>query len=133
MSPTERVLVIPPDGGRRYPLGAMEGVILADNAETGNAYCASTWWVEPRRMGVGAHSHEANEEVFFVIAGTMTLLVEDTWTSAPTGTFIRIPAGVTHGFRNDGDERAGVLNIFLPGGFEQRMPAIQQWFKDNPT
>ena len=46
--------------------------------------------------------------------------------------FLRIPAGVTHDFRNRTAERVGVLNVFIPGGFERDMPAITDWFRDNP-
>ena len=36
--------------------------------------------------------------------------------------------GVTHDFENRGTERAGALNVFLPGGFEVKMPAIVDYF-----
>ena len=48
----------------------------------------------------------------------MSLLAGDTWLDAPAGSFLRIPAGVTHDFENRGAARAGVLNVFLRGGFE---------------
>jgi hypothetical protein len=41
---------------------------------------------------------------------------------------LRIPAGVTHDFENRSTNRAGALNVFLPGGFEVMMPAIVDWF-----
>ena len=52
---------------------------------------------------------------------------------APTaGTFLRIPAGVTHDFENRTAHRAGALNVFIPGGFESNMPAIVEWFRAQP-
>jgi hypothetical protein len=44
---------------------------------------------------------------------------------------LRIPAGVTHDFRNRSAARAGVLNVFLPGGFEVMMPAIIDYFAEH--
>ncbi len=41
---------------------------------------------------------------------------------------MRIPAGVTHDFRNRSAERAGLFNVFIPGGFERNMPMIVDWF-----
>ena len=35
------------------------------------------------------------------------------------GTFLRIPAGVTHDIENRSDELAGFLNTYIPGGFEK--------------
>lgn len=124
-----RPLIIPPGGGRHYSMGAMLGVFLADGLETDNAYCASTWWLEPNSAGPGAHKHDANEEVFLVFEGTMSLLVGDKWIDAALGTFLRIPAGTMHDFENRTSARAGLFNMFLPGGFEQRMPEIVAWFK----
>jgi uncharacterized cupin superfamily protein len=107
----------------------MHAVFLADGGESGDRYAVSLWYVEPGKPGPGAHSHEANEELFYVIEGTMTFLAGDRWVDATAGTFLRIPAGVTHDFENRSTARAGVLNVFIPGGFEPMMPQIVEWFR----
>ena len=122
------VILLPPDGGRHYACGPMHSVFLADGVETGDRYSVSIWRVEPGQPGPGAHSHEANEELFYVIEGTMTFLVGDGHVDAPVGTFLRIPAGVTHDFENRTANRASALNVFIPGGFEARMPEIVAWY-----
>lgn len=122
------VILVSPGQGRRYPCGPMQSEFLADGDETSNRYSVSIWWVEPHEPGPGAHSHAANEEVFYVIEGTMTFRVGEQFVDAPTGTFLRVPAGVTHDFENRSAHRAGVLNVFIPGGFESRMPEIVEWF-----
>jgi mannose-6-phosphate isomerase-like protein (cupin superfamily) len=122
---TERdIIVVSPAGGRRYELEAMRSRFLADGEETGDRYCVSEWWLEAGESGPGPHSHEGNEELFYVLEGTMTFLAGEDVVDAPRGTFLRIPAGVLHDFQNRGDARAGVLNVFIPGGFEQ---LIRQW------
>ena len=123
------VIVLGPGEGRRYPCGPMQSAFLADGEETGDRYSVSIWWVDPGKPGPGAHSHDANEELFYVIEGTMAFLVGDRWVDAPPGTFLRIPAGVTHDFANRTAQRAGALNVFIPGGFEANMPAIVDWFR----
>ena len=40
---------------------------------------------------------------------------------AGPGTFVLIPPGVEHGFRNDGDAPARILNVHAPGGFDRRI------------
>ncbi|HEY0022255.1 MAG TPA: cupin domain-containing protein [Longimicrobium sp.] len=122
-------IVLPPGEGRRYPCGPMHSVFLADGEEPGDRYSVSIWWVDAGRPGPGAHSHEANEELFYVIEGTMTFRVGDQHVDATAGTFLRIPAGVTHDFENRTATRAGALNVFIPGGFEANMPAIVDWFR----
>jgi hypothetical protein len=36
---------------------------------------------------------------------------------------------VTHDFENRTARRAGVLNVFIPGGFESNMPGIVDWYR----
>lgn len=126
------VVFLRPGEGRTYPLGGMTAVFKADHGETDNAYSVSEWWLEPHTTGPGAHSHTDNVELFYVISGVASILAGDAWIDAPAGSFIRIPANVQHDFENRTDERAGLLNVFLPGGFEENMPAITKWFAENP-
>jgi mannose-6-phosphate isomerase-like protein (cupin superfamily) len=113
------VIVLAPGAGRSYSIGPMTGVFKADGVETGDRYCVSEWSVDPGGDGPGAHSHPENVELFLVTRGTMSFLVGDAWLDAPAGTFIRIPAGVTHDFTNRTAEPAAAFNVFIPGGFEE--------------
>jgi mannose-6-phosphate isomerase-like protein (cupin superfamily) len=126
--PDRNLIVLPFGAGRRYELGQMRAVFKADMAETGERYSVSEWWLEPRASGPGAHVHDGNDEIFYVIEGTVSFLAGDAWLEAETGSFLRIPAGMTHDFENRTDCRAHLLNIFIPGGFERNMPAIVEWF-----
>ncbi len=124
-------IVLEPDDGRHYALGAMRAVFKADGEETGNRYRISEWWLEPNAAGPGAHLHEENDEIFYVIEGRPSVLVDEEWIDAPKGTFLRIPAKTMHDFENRTDSKAGLLNIFIPGGFEENMPMIVKWFEEN--
>ena len=124
-------IVLRPGQGRSYPMGRISALFKADGAETAGRYSISEWWLEPHTRGPGAHSH-AEDDVFFVIEGTMSFLLGDEWMHAAAGSFVLVPAGVTHDFENRGSARAGVLNISVPGGFEEDMPSIAQWFAENP-
>jgi len=53
------------------------------------------------------HAHEANEELFYVLEGTMSFLAGEEWVDARRGSFLRVPAGTTHDFENRSDARAG--------------------------
>ncbi|MBX3117570.1 MAG: cupin domain-containing protein [Fimbriimonadaceae bacterium] len=125
-------ITLAPNEGRTYFCGPMRAVFKADGEETGSRYSVSEWWVEPQQPGSGPHSHDANDELFYVTEGTMSFRVGDEWTDCPRGTFLRVPAGVIHDFRNRTDAPACVLNVFLPGGFEESMPQIVKWFEDHP-
>lgn len=126
------ILFLRPGEGRPYPLGRMHALFKADHGETQNAYSVSEWWLEPHSPGPGAHSHADNVELFYVLSGTASILAGEDWLEAPAGSFVRIPATVMHDFENRTDDRVGLLNVFLPGGFEENMAAIAKWFADNP-
>ena len=126
---TRTPIVLKPGGGRSYPMGRISAVFKADGAETAG-YSISEWWLEPNTKGPGAHSHP-EDDVFFVLEGTMSLLVGDRWVDAPVGSFVLVPGGTTHDFENRGSVRAGVLN-FSNGEFESEMPGISDWFREHP-
>jgi quercetin dioxygenase-like cupin family protein len=112
-------------------MGGMSAVFKADEGETARQYSVSEWWLEPNTQGPGAHSHP-EDDAFFVLEGTMSFLVDGTWVDCPKGSFVLAPAGATHDFQNRSSARAGVLNISAPGGFEENMGAIVDWFARNP-
>ncbi|MBD8490750.1 cupin domain-containing protein [Echinicola sp. CAU 1574] len=117
--------------GRTYQCGTMKAVFKADENETDNKYSISEWWLEPNSEGPGAHLHEENDEIFYGIEGTTSILVGDEWHNIEKGTFLRIPARTIHDFANKTNEKCGVLNFFIPGGFERNMPSIVKWFEEN--
>jgi mannose-6-phosphate isomerase-like protein (cupin superfamily) len=132
-SPTakaDETIYLAPGAGRAYDAGPMHAIFKADGPETDDRYCVSEWWLDAGMPGPGPHSHEANEELFYVVEGTMSFLVGSEWIDAPRGSFLRIPAGTTHDFQNRSAARAGALNVFIPGGFEPMMPRIVAYFED---
>lgn len=124
-------VVLQPGEGRHYPMGRISAVFKADSGQTRDRYSISEWWLEANTKGPGAHSH-VEECVFYVLEGTMSILVGDQWTHAGPGSFVLIPGGTTHDFENRGAVRAGVLNFSIPGGFEPAMPDIARWFAEHP-
>ncbi|MEQ8243554.1 cupin domain-containing protein [Fulvivirga sp.] len=117
--------------GRVYSCGTMTAIFKADENETAERYSISEWWLDPNSGGPGPHQHEDNDEVFYGIEGTTSILVGDNWIDVGKGDFLRIPAKTIHDFANRTDRKSGILNFFIPGGFERNMPSIVKWFEDN--
>lgn len=124
-------IVLKPNAGRKYKMGTMTAIFKADEDETKCGYSISEWWLDPHSKGSGPHLHEENVEVFYVLEGTASLRIGDEWINAEKGTFIRIPANTIHDFENRTDQRMGLLNFYIPGGFERDMPAIVNWFEES--
>jgi quercetin dioxygenase-like cupin family protein len=117
--------------GRAYPLGPMTAIFKADLNETDDKYSISEWWLEPNCNGPAPHQHEDQDQIFYVLEGTISILVSDEWIEAGRGTFIRIPRNTTHTFANRTDKKAAMLNLDIPGGFERNMPSMVDWFEEN--
>lgn len=122
-----RPVVLGPGEGRTYPMGPLSAVFKADGDETAGRYSISEWWLDPHTKGPGPHSHP-EDDVFYVLAGTMSVMVDTEWIEARAGSFVLVPGNVTHNFENRGSERAGMLNVSAPGDFEDALPGIAQWF-----
>jgi quercetin dioxygenase-like cupin family protein len=128
---TRKPVILFPGDGRPYEMGGMHAVFKADGDDTHGRYNVSEWWLDPHTHGPGAHAH-GEDDVFYVIEGTMEFLVGDEWHEASKGSFVLAPGGVTHDFKNSSDDRAGALNFGVPGGFEAMMPSIVEYFAEHP-
>jgi mannose-6-phosphate isomerase-like protein (cupin superfamily) len=121
-------VVQPPGKGRVYAMGPLRAVFKADGDETREQYAISEWWLEPHTRGPGAHQHD-EDDVFYVLEGTMSFFVGGKWLDAPKGSLVIAPGGTPHDFENRTAKRAGALNISVPGGFEPHMEGIAAWFR----
>ncbi len=109
-------------------MGPVRAVFKADGSETRGRYSISEWWLAPHTKGPGAHSH-SEDDVFYVLEGTISFFVGDRWIHAKKGSFVLAPGGVKHDFENRTAKRAGMLNVSVPGDFEENMPGIAAWFR----
>jgi len=125
-------VVVLPGAGRSYEMGAVQAVFKADGDETRGQYSISEWWLDPYTRGPGAHQHD-EDDVFFVLAGTMSFFVGGEWIDASKGSLVIAPGGTPHDFENRTSERAGALNLSVPGDFELHMQGIAEWFRARPA
>jgi mannose-6-phosphate isomerase-like protein (cupin superfamily) len=121
-------IVVLPGEGRTYAMGPLDAVFKADGDETCGRYSISEWWLEPYTRGPGAHQHD-EDDVFFVLEGTMSFFVGGKWIDAPAGSLVIAPGGTPHDFENQSAKRAGALNVSVPGDFEPHMQGIAEWFR----
>ena len=120
-------ITLGPKEGRSYPLGKQSNTQVtfkADGKEVNNQYSITEWWMDPQGPGPAPHVHDVNDEIIYVLQGPVAVLVGDEWKSLEKGGIAIIPAGITHTFKNESDQRVGILNIFLSGAYEAFMPQI---------
>jgi mannose-6-phosphate isomerase-like protein (cupin superfamily) len=110
-----RPIVVPPGEGHR--VGNVE--FLARSADTPRFTFAVIEIVPGRELE--AHVHDAEDDAFYILEGEMTFLFGEQTVTAGPGTFVLVPPGVEHGFRNGGTLPVRMLNIHAPAGFDRRI------------
>jgi len=90
---------------------------LATGAETAGAYFMMEAVVPPGG-GPPPHIQTREEEGFYVMAGSVTFWVDDQEVEAGAGTFLNVPRGVKHNFKNQSAAPARMLIHFAPAGIE---------------
>ena len=108
-------VVIAPGEGHR--LGNVE--FLARTADTPR-FTFGIIEIAPGRV-LEAHIHRDEDDAFYILEGEMTFIFGEEAVAAPPGTFVLIPPGVEHGFRNDQAQPVRMLNIHAPAGFDRRI------------
>jgi mannose-6-phosphate isomerase-like protein (cupin superfamily) len=110
-------MVVPPGAGRR--VGNVE--FLARTADTPR-FTLGIIEIAPGRE-LEAHVHGDEDDAFYILEGEMTFFFgdEDEEAVAPPGTFVLVPPGVRHGFRNPGPGPVRMLNVHAPAGFDRRI------------
>jgi mannose-6-phosphate isomerase-like protein (cupin superfamily) len=68
-----------------------------------------------------AHVHADEDDAFYIVEGEMTFTLGDETVLAGPGTFVLVPPGVEHGFRNDCGRPVRMLNVHAPAGFDRRI------------
>jgi quercetin dioxygenase-like cupin family protein len=110
--------------------GAATLWLLADGQHTGGALGANRLRLDPGVDGARPHYHERSSEAFYVLEGTMVLLVEDEVFTVGAGGYAVIPPGVPHAFAAAPGEVADLFITVAPGvdRFEyfRMLPAIMR-------
>ncbi len=109
------LIVVPPGQGHR--VGNVE--FLARTVDTPRFTFAIIEIAPGRRLEEHAHADE--DDAFYIVQGELTFTHGEEKVVAPPGTFVLVPPGVEHGFRNDGDAAVRMLNIHAPAGFDRRI------------
>ncbi len=106
--------------------GEGESIILAPGIgvdfkiwgqQTGGQIAIVEHPIDPRRL-VPPHTHTTEDELSYVLEGTVGVRVGDQEIMATRGTYIFKPRGVPHTFWNPTDQPARLLEIICPAGFE---------------
>jgi mannose-6-phosphate isomerase-like protein (cupin superfamily) len=114
----EGPVVVQRGEGEPHSIGQM--TLLVGRAEwTGGAYNVMDQIMAPRMMSA-VHSHAQEDQVAFVLEGTMTCRVAAQEVEVAAGGYVLRPAGLPHAMWNAGEEPIRFLEITNPAAsFEE--------------
>jgi quercetin dioxygenase-like cupin family protein len=93
--------------------------ILRATGETTNGAFGLVEQVMPPGFASPYHTHQLEDEAFYVLEGEMAFVCDGAWTLAKAGTFVFGPRNIPHGFKVVGNTSARLLLLCAPGNFAQ--------------
>lgn len=107
----------------RVQIGGFGTRFLASGEATAGKYALIEHTLGPRLLGAPPHRHAREEELSYVLEGTLTVWREGDVTEAGPGDVVRKPKGEWHTFWNSGSEPVRFLEIISP-------PAFAEYFRE---
>jgi len=86
--------------------------------QTGGAYSLVEYLAAPGYPGPAPHVHQTFDELFLVLEGAPTFMLEGQTVVGAPGSVVAVPRGKVHAFGNPGAAPARFLCISTPAGFE---------------
>ena len=111
--PTPQPFVVGPDDGEHVWFLATRMTIKATAQTTAGALGVVEWRAAPG-FSPPLHIHHGEDEAFWLLEGSMTVLCDGQLFEASTGSFIWLPRGRPHTFRVEGDTPVHGLLLSTP-------------------
>lgn len=114
-----RAIHVPPGAGRSvWAFSGDRYTLKVGAAETGGLIGVMEGEIPPG-SGPPLHIHQNEDEAFYLVEGRLQVVDVDREFIAEPGSFIYLPRGKAHGFKNIFDAPAKMLMLFMPSGFEK--------------
>jgi quercetin dioxygenase-like cupin family protein len=116
---------VPPGEGRSIWIVGDTYAFKAVSEDTNGAFMLFEASVPPQ-SGPPPHRHHREDEAYYILEGTFEILDNDRTFTASAGSFVHIPRGTLHRFKNVGETTARMLVLFTPAGFEKFLFEVGQ-------
>lgn len=119
----EHPLVVGPETGREFWVWGDRYSFKVTGDESGGSHALMEMTVNPG-SGTPPHVHHAEDEMFYVLDGTLSLWHGEQKIEAKPGTFVAIPKGTPHRWINESGQAVKALVFLVPAGFEKFLMRI---------
>ena len=106
---------VPAGTGQMYWGPGDRVTFLVTGAES-HGGCFIVEGMTPPGGGPPPHSHQFEDESFYILEGSVTFTVGDRTIKASPGDFVHVPRGVVHSIKNEGKVNGRALVIISPAG-----------------
>ncbi|MEX5298226.1 cupin domain-containing protein [Kocuria sp. CPCC 205292] len=117
-----------PEAGHTALMGQLTARTMLPAELTEGRLSIVEHYLDPKELGAPLHRHAREDEYTVVLEGRMgVMLGEDVYEAGP-GELLLKPRGQWHAFWNPGQDRARLLEIISPAGFEQFFVEIAEYY-----
>jgi mannose-6-phosphate isomerase-like protein (cupin superfamily) len=110
--------IVGPAGGSHAPLGNLGTVHKVPGFVTEGRVAIVEHTLAPRTLAAPLHRHSREDELSFVLYGTLGAKLGDEVVVAGAGSYVLKPRGQWHTFWNAGATALHFVELLIPGGLE---------------
>jgi quercetin dioxygenase-like cupin family protein len=128
----QRVTHVPPGEGESVWAVGDTYTFKAISENTGDAFMLIEASIPPQ-SGPPPHLHHREDEAYYVLEGEIEVMEDDRTFMARSGSFVFLPRGTLHRFKNVGAETAKMLIMAIPAGLEKFLREVGQPAQEGRT
>lgn len=117
MMETQNAVILNSGEGKSFWVLGDLYTFKATGAETNGAFTTIDQVIQPQN-GPPPHVHKREDEAFYVLEGKFSFLCGDKHQEVESGSFVYVPKGTLHTFKNIGDKPGRLLVTISPAGLE---------------
>lgn len=112
------IVRVAPGEGRKLWVAEELMTFVASGKDTGGRYALTDSTV-PSGGEAPPHTHHREDEAFWILKGELEITAGDQKFRASAGSFVHLPRGVAHTYKNVGATPARFLTLMIPAGLEK--------------
>ncbi|HLV01410.1 MAG TPA: cupin domain-containing protein [Acidobacteriota bacterium] len=110
--------IVLPEDGDQFDFGGLGVQWKVEGDDTGKRFSIVHHPIAPRALAAPLHYHHNEDELSYVLTGTLGALLGDEVVVGGPGAWVFKPRGQWHTFWNAGDTPCEIIEIISPAGFE---------------
>jgi len=118
--------VVQPDDAAKTLQGAGDEYRFLITGDQSNGQYFAMEALVPPEGGPPPHIQNREEEAFYILSGEVVFYADSRRVEGRAGTFLHVPRGVLHRFKNESASDARMLIWFGPAGIEQMMERMAE-------